>query len=63
MFPINYLPQIFLYNVHMHIEYLISAPSWISENVNVWTPAAETSEVVMYSMSSVVIVLWYNYVI
>ena len=42
---------------HAWIQYLIPAPSWVPENVNVGTPAAETSEVIINPLSSVVIVL------
>ena len=37
--------------------YLIPAPSWVSENVYVGAPAAESSEVMIDPMSGVVVVL------
>ena len=43
--------------VCVYIQYLIPAPSWVSENVNVGAPAAESSEVMIDPMSSVVVAL------
>ena len=43
--------------VYYTIQYLIPAPSWVPENVNVGAPATESSEIVIDTMSSIIVVL------
>ena len=45
-----------LYTIH----YLISAPSWVPEDINVGAPATESSEIMIDTMSSVVVVLYHD---
>ena len=65
MFPVNaskltVSDTTILCLIHYTIHYLISAPSWVPEDINIGAPATEPSEIMIDTMSSVVVVLYHD---